>query len=79
MTDDTNQKLKEIKRALYGYHYALDLHEDANVAVRRAIDKVQEILGYPWVPGAVLEDRRRRFTWETGDLVTVERRDSKGS
>jgi hypothetical protein len=72
--DDNNRKLELIRQALIGYHYALDLEQDINVAARHAVDTIQEILGQPWIPGAILERRRRRFTWEPGDLVIMERR-----
>ena len=79
MVDNNDFKLKRIKRALYAYHYALDRDEGAHAAAQHAIDAIQEIMGQPWVPGAVLQDRRRRFTWEPGDLVVVESEGGKGS
>lgn len=71
MTDDADQKLKDIERALYSYHYALDLKQETDTAARRTIDEIQAILGRPWAPAAVLGQRRRRFTWSPDDLVII--------
>lgn len=79
MVDNNDPKLKRIRRAVGAYHYALDRDEDAHAATRRTIDAIQEIMGQPCVLGAVVQDRRRRFTWEPGDLVVVESNDSIGS
>jgi hypothetical protein len=77
MADDNDRILKSIERAIDGYHYAVDLEKDPNIAAKRAIDSIQAIMGKPWVPGAAFEKRRRRFAWEDGDLV-FEEKEGKG-
>lgn len=71
MTDTDDSKLTRIRRVVRHYHYALDINKDVDEAARNALERIQDIIGEPWLPGAALERRRRRFSWEPDDLVIV--------
>lgn len=46
------ERLERIRKAIDGYHLALDTRQHGGVAMDRAFNIIADAMGMPWVPGA---------------------------
>ena len=59
--DEARRKLGDIAIAIRDYHYALDCREHGGVAADKALNRIQELMGMPWVTGKEKELRTSKF------------------
>lgn len=56
MTDQ--EALTAIRTEVKNYHFALDMRQHGGTACAAAMERIQQVLGMPWVSGRELADRK---------------------
>ncbi len=52
--------LEAVRNVISDYHHALDKRQHGDIAAFKALDRIQTILGKPWVQGEELERRKKQ-------------------